>query len=917
MRTAFVALDLETTGLRAATDMIIEIGAVRVLADGSAEAEIFSTRVNPNRPIPEHVIALTGIRNEDVLNAPQLIDLLPQLKSFVGDLPIVGQNIGFDVGFLRQHGLPLVNPMIDTYELASVLLPNVPRYNLNALMQTLGLQVEGDFHSALTDAKASVMVYNALWERLIHDTPIAVLHEIVRLSERIDWLGKGVFAAALADRRAEPTAPLTISFRDPSLMPVPLALPADAIDASAWETSIRTATTEILAKHGVLVIDAPPDPLMQRSALAALVPALHTNGLRATIALSNAEQIEQVLTHYLPSIQADSGTALQIATLKPRDHYLCLRQIDGMRRRLPTSIEDLRILSKILYWASQGASGDQDDISLRGPEEYAAWRSLSAENDRCPTTRCEAEANGQCPLYRAQQFARRVPLVLTTHALLASDQTNETRLLPTAPIMLIEDGQRLEETITSTLSVRLDLPTVLRFLDTFGTLDSGLIGEVVAIAEGVLDTKRSERLISQLTPLISAVRETQGHVNTLYQALAEVVLVINQDRDETPLQARLNDQCREESVFHAVRAAWVSTNEFILGIAEAFTRLAGTVSKWQDLLIDQPDRVSLRQRTADSVARIQSGAERLQGMHRLLDGAVNTPVSNIVYWLEMFPDQTTPTLRTAPLRVTPILDMQVWPIAQTVIVNGSALRIGQTFDDIRDRLGIPATADELPIYIASEKASQTLVYLPDDLPDQQPDRNKYQRAVDRALIELATVTNGRLLVLFTGYGQMRQVAQAIAPRLALGKITLFNQADGISQEALIEQFINTEKAVLLGARHLWYEIDLPPAALAALVIVRLPFAPFNDPLVMARSEGFKNTFADYALPDALRRFRQGVDRLARIRTGERGFITVLDRRLTSKDYGQTFIDNLPPCTVKRGTTADLASSAGAWLTGST
>src|SRR5260221_4416372 len=198
MRGVLVAIDLETTGLDASTAQIIEIGAVK-FRDGEI-IEKYSTLVDPESPIPPKITAITGIRPEDIVGKPKLRDVLPELKAFIGDAVLVGHNIEFDLGFLQKVGILTENASVDTYELASVLLPTTPRYNLNALMQELDLKPEGDYHRALADSLATARVYIALWDKLLHKLPLAVLQDIVHAGQELPWKGLAVFADALTVR---------------------------------------------------------------------------------------------------------------------------------------------------------------------------------------------------------------------------------------------------------------------------------------------------------------------------------------------------------------------------------------------------------------------------------------------------------------------------------------------------------------------------------------------------------------------------------------------------------------------------------------------------------------------------------------------------------------------------------------------
>ena len=192
------------------------------------------------------------------------------------------------------------------------------------------------------------------------------------------------------------------------------------------------------------------------------------------------------------------------------------------------------------------------------------------------------------------------------------------------------------------------------------------------------------------------------------------------------------------------------------------------------------------------------------------------------------------------------------------------------------------------------------------------DRFHYQQAVERGLIELTAALNGRVMALFTSYTHLRQTAQAITPRLALGNITVYDQSDGSSRQSLLDGFKTSERAILLGTRSFWEGVDIPGETLSALVIVRLPFWVPTDPIFAARAETYSDSFNNFTLPDAILRFRQGFGRLIRSRT-DRGIVAIFDSRVLTKSYGSSFIASLPDCTTKYGSLSGLPQSALEWL----
>lgn len=149
---SIVSIDIETTGLNSSKDVIIEIGAVN-FKDHRIEDE-FSTLINPGRHIPEFITQLTGISDEMVRQAPSIQEVTDELEAFVGNSMILGHNVRFDLGFLQKHRILQFNEVMDTYELASVLLPTASRYNLGALGQLLGIPLPAT-HRALDDARVT------------------------------------------------------------------------------------------------------------------------------------------------------------------------------------------------------------------------------------------------------------------------------------------------------------------------------------------------------------------------------------------------------------------------------------------------------------------------------------------------------------------------------------------------------------------------------------------------------------------------------------------------------------------------------------------------------------------------------------------------------------------------------------------
>jgi DNA polymerase-3 subunit epsilon/ATP-dependent DNA helicase DinG len=290
------------------------------------------------------------------------------------------------------------------------------------------------------------------------------------------------------------------------------------------------------------------------------------------------------------------------------------------------------------------------------------------------------------------------------------------------------------------------------------------------------------------------------------------------------------------------------------------------------------------------------------------------PGENAIYWATVpvsrdHVDEEAISLHCAPLHVGELVDQHLFHSKRMVVLTSATLQTEGSFDYIRERLHA-WDATELAVGSPFDYLASTLLCLPTDVPE--PNQPYHQRQVEAALTLVCHAMEGRTLALFTSYSQLHHTARAIAGPLGEADISVYAQGQGASRQQLLENFRANSRSVLLGTSSFWEGVDVVGEALSCLVIAKLPFAVPTDPIIAARSETFDDPFGQYAVPQAILRFRQGFGRLIRSKT-DRGVVLVLDRRLQTKFYGQAFLDSLPQCTIWRGQIAQLPQSVGRWL----
>jgi ATP-dependent DNA helicase DinG len=955
--TSYVALDIETTGLDANRDAIIEIGAVR-FNERRVEDE-WSTLVNPGRQIPEFITDLTGIDNPMVRQAPGIRDIAHELDAFVGDVPVIGHNVRFDLGFLQKAGILQYNDVIDTYELAAVLMPSAPRYNLGSLGQQLGVLLPAT-HRALDDAKVTQVVFTRLLERAF-ELPIDLVAEFVRLSEPLDWDARWVFQQVLAARVKEQKPSSGKKQAKGTVLPVPVPQaqvseskgvkragvefpffqaernrdknpPLDQVDmdsviplneeevASILEyggpfsqyfgsfeqrpeqVEMLRTVTEALSSSRHMMVEAGTGV---GKSFAYLVPAALfaiQNNTRVVVSTNTINLQDQLIKKDIPDLRAALNLDLRAAVLKGRSNYLCPRRLQYMRQRFPASENEMRVLAKVLVWLMENQSGDRNEINLTGPAEREVWGRMSAEDDACGGETCVKHTGGACPFYKARQAAITAHVLIVNHALLLSDIASGSHVLPAYDYLIVDEAHHLESATTNALSFRLTEFDLGRMLKELGGTTTGVLSRLLGETNESLrpsDFGLVQQKVNRATDMSIRLENLNRE---FFQVLGEFVKFQREGQPPSNYswQARILPATRTLPGWDEVEMIWDQTGETFRLL---LTNLAELHREAGSLYADGLDQLE------DVISDLGNVYRRLAEAEANVSGMIEKPDPGTVYWIEVNPRGERLSLNAAPLQVGPLIEKYLWNEKSSVILTSATMTAHGSFDYMRRTLGAEI-ADEMELGSPFDYESSTMLYLPTDIPE--PNQQGYTQALNRALIHTAKATGGRMLVLFTSYAALKRTSQGITGPLAREDIYVLEQGEGASPNTLLESFKATDRAVLLGTRSFWEGVDVPGEALQVVVITKLPFDVPTDPLIAARSEMYENSFNEYYLPEAILKFRQGFGRLIRSQS-DHGIVAILDKRVVTKQYGRLFIESLPQCTLRQGPLNNLARQAGEWL----
>jgi ATP-dependent DNA helicase DinG len=578
-----------------------------------------------------------------------------------------------------------------------------------------------------------------------------------------------------------------------------------------------------------------------------LVPAI-LSGSKVLVSTGTRTLQDQLFSKDLPLVREILQVPLVSAILKGRGNYVCHLHLerlqqdpDGLKNR-----SEVVWLRQIRQFAASSSSGDRAELASI-PEDADLWNRVTSTRENCLGQECPHVRD--CFVYKARRQAQDADLVVINHALFMADaalkEEGVSDLLPESDVVVFDEAHQLPAVATRFLG---------QTLSTGQVQDLARQAEAVGLAQAREAVKWTE-LAGRLTQSIKDWRLSCDWVDA------------TSNRRATPAELRALPQ--------AVLSLSV--------LQDALRDMAQALLKHEER---HPDLAALARTALSYEERLAHWSEQIKA-----PALPGSKASQQVFWMEV----TTQHVRfnAAPLSITEAFSRERQGLQAWVFVSAT-LSVRGEFGHFIDRLGLhnPITHSESSPF---DYASQACLCVPKVLPEvNHPD---YAVAFATWLFPVIQASQGAALVLCTTLRAVEKMGEAFRDLYEEhGLDWPILQQGRQPRRALLEQFRELDRPVLIGSASFWEGIDVVGEKLTVVAIDKLPFAPPDDPILEARLDACRqrggNPFTEFQIPEAAIALKQGAGRLIRSEQ-DWGVLLVGDRRLVDKPYGKLLWQGLP------------------------
>lgn len=652
----------------------------------------------------------------------------------------------------------------------------------------------------------------------------------------------------------------------------PIAQLLEGYELRPSQVAMADAVKDAILDQQHALIEAPTGT---GKSIAYLIPAI-LSGKTVVVATANKSLQSQLFYKDIPFLRKVLNRRIDAVVVKGRSNYICTHKwqeelVEQQRLlRIDREPEQVTFLRK---WLGETDTGDVDDLPFVLESDLRSH--VVSFPDDCLHDACEFNDNG-CWVNRMRDKAAQAQVLITNHHLLLNALElgfAGERLLPPAPVYVIDEAHGLEQTATSVYETM---------------VTNYLVEQVLArnVVKQYVDADELDELRYQNTLAFQEV--AQFSRESAYRVEGEL-------EEMRKLGQRLS------RLAHALKQTSPYEDKPGADAKKAEQKKASQKKSANPAATTDARELAAHKRTYDLMLEVMNSAAT-----KLLTVASNKHDAAYVRYAVRTNERRRVALEVhaAPINPSDLLKQYLFDHQEekrVVICTSATLATDSHFEHFKARCGIEGSCVERVLPPVFDYPRQALLYQPALAAFDYRNADAYYNAASAEIERLLEVSRGRALCLFTSWSGLQQVYTRLraSERTVIWPVRAQGDAP---RDALLFWFKMTPNSVLLATRSFWEGVDIPGDDLSLVVLDKMPFPTPSDPLHSARmkvlDDSGRSSFAEYMTPLMTLSLKQGFGRLIR-RSTDCGVVAILDERLSSKSYGRKARQDLPPARFSR------------------